>query len=294
MVVRKAVIPAAGLGTRFLPATKAVPKEMIPVVDKPGIQYAVEEAVRGGIEDVIVVTSRGKSWLEDHFDNAPELERQLETSGKREELEAVRRPVELANIHYVRQAEPLGFGHAVGCARLHVGDEPFAVLVPDEIVPEPVAVEPRLLEDMVAACEVQGGSIVAVQRVPREDVPAYGVIDCEDVGDDVLRVRDMVEKPSIEDAPSDLASRGRYLLSPEIFEELDRTPSGHGGEIQLTDALRRLIKRQPVYAYVYTGPIFDVGNKLEYLKAGIELALRRDDLGKPFKDWLSTRASKLS
>jgi len=293
MSVRKAVIPAAGLGTRFLPATKAQPKEMIPVVDKPGIQYVVEEAVRAGISDILIVTSRGKETMGDHFDRDPELERHLEAKDKTEELEEVRRIADLAEIHYVRQKEPLGFGHAVACARYHVGDEPFAVLVADEVVPEPRGEEMPLMPEMIAVYERYGASVVAVQEVPREDVSAYGIIDGEPIDDDVQRLRDMIEKPAVEEAPSQLASRGRYVLAPEIFDAIDRTKPGVGGEIQLTDAIRLLANESSVFAYVYRGPILDVGKKLDYVKATIELTLRREDLAKPFKEWLSERVSDL-
>ncbi|MGH2695038.1 MAG: UTP--glucose-1-phosphate uridylyltransferase GalU [Actinomycetota bacterium] len=293
MSVRKAVIPAAGLGTRFLPATKAQPKEMIPVVDTPGIQYVVEEAVRAGISDIVIVTSRGKQTMEDHFDRAFELERYLESKEKIEELEEIRRIAELAEIHYVRQREPLGFGHAVACARHHVGDEPFAVLVGDELVPEPRGEEVPLLPELMAAYDRYGASVVAVQEVPKEDVSAYGIIDGEPVENNVQRLRDMIEKPPTEEAPSQLASRGRYVFAPEIFDVLDRTEPGVGGEIQLTDAISLLAKEASVYAYVYEGPIFDVGKKLDYLKTTIELTLRRDDLAKPFKEWLAERATDL-
>ena len=294
MSVRKAVIPAAGLGTRFLPATKSQPKEMIPVVDKPGIQYVVEEAVRAGLEDVLIITSRGKITVEDHFDRSLELERHLERAGKTEELEEVRRIGELAEIFFVRQKEPLGFGHAVSVARHHVGDEPFVVLTGDEMVPEVRGDEPLLVERMIEIYERRQASVVAVVDVPREEVSAYGVIDPEDAGErDVVRVKDMVEKPSVEDAASTLASRGRYVFSPEIFEALDETTPGVGGEIQLTDAIKRLAHESEVFAYVHRGPMFDVGKKLDYLKAIIELSLRRDDLAKPLTEYLRELADRL-
>jgi UTP--glucose-1-phosphate uridylyltransferase len=292
MKVRKAVIPAAGLGTRFLPATKAQPKEMIPVVDKPGIQYVVEEAVRAGIDDILIVTSRGKEVVEDHFDKALELERHLENKGKTAELEEVRRIADLAEIHYVRQKEPLGFGHAVGIARAHVADQPFVVMVGDEIVPEPRDSEPPLVENLVAVYEQRQASVLAVMRVPKEDVSAYGVIDPEPVSDDLVRVRGMVEKPPAHEAVSDLASRGRYLFTPDIFDALDRTQRGVGDEIQLTDAIRILAEEQPVYAYIHNGPMYDVGKKLDYLKATVELALRRDDLAKPLLEYLQEVAAR--
>ena len=287
MSVRKAVIPAAGLGTRFLPATKSQPKEMIPVVDKPGIQYVVEEAVRAGLDDILIVTSRGKITVEDHFDRSLELEHHLERAGKLEELEEVRRIGQMANVYFVRQKEPLGFGHAVSAARHHIGDQPFVVLTGDEMVPEVKGDEPLLVERMIEIYEQRHASVVAVVDVPREEVSAYGAIDPEDVGEkDVVRVRDMVEKPAAEDAPSTLASRGRYVFTPDIFDAIDRTTEGVGGEIQLTDAVRLLAREGEVYAYIHTGPMFDVGKKLDYLRAIIELALRRDDLAKPFQEYL--------
>jgi UTP--glucose-1-phosphate uridylyltransferase len=295
MTVRKAVIPAAGLGTRFLPATKSQPKEMIPVVDKPGIQYVVEEAVRAGIDDILIVTSRGKITVEDHFDRSLELEHHLEDSGKLEELEEVRRVAELAETYFVRQKEPRGFGHAVAVARRHVADEPFVVMTGDELVPEPRDQEPRLVERMIEIYEERKATVVAVVDVPREEVSAYGAIDPSDVGErDVVRVRDMVEKPAAEDAPSTLASRGRYVFTPAIFDALDRTTEGVGGEIQLTDAIRLLAKDSEVFAYIHEGPMYDVGKKIDYLKATVELALRRDDLGKPFQEYLRDVVARLS
>jgi UTP--glucose-1-phosphate uridylyltransferase len=293
MTVRKAVIPAAGLGTRFLPATKAQPKEMIPVVDKPGIQYVVEEAVRAGLDDILIVTSRGKSVVEDHFDRSLELEHHLEATGKTAQLEEIQAISSLAEIHYVRQKEPLGFGHAVGVARSHVGDQPFAVLVGDEIVPERREDEPLLIERMIEIHEEKHASVVAVQAVSPEDISAYGVVDPGDEEGEVVRMLDMVEKPTAEDAPSNLGSRGRYVFTPDIFEALDETERGHGDEIQLTDAIRILAKRQPVYAYVHQGPMYDVGKKMDYLRAVIELALRRDDLAKPLTDYLQSLESRL-
>ena len=290
MTVSKAVLPAAGLGTRFLPASKAVPKEMIPVVDRPGIQYAVEEAARAGLTDVLVITGRGKSTIEDHFDRAPELEQRLETSGKKEELEEVRALSEIADVHYIRQTEPLGFGHAVALARSHVGDEPFAVLVPDEIVPPPAGGAPTLMEAMISAYEGEGGSVLAVQPVPREAISAYGIV--QPAGDGttgVVRIDDMVEKPSADEAPSNLAARGRYVFSPDIFDALAETAPGKGDEIQLTDAIRILARRTKVFAYVYEEPILDVGNKLDYLQATVTLALQRDDLSEPFREWLEKK-----
>ncbi|CAN5551748.1 UTP--glucose-1-phosphate uridylyltransferase GalU [soil metagenome] len=286
MSVRKAVIPAAGLGTRFLPATKSQPKEMIPVVDKPGIQYVVEEAVRAGLSDILIVTSRGKITVEDHFDRSLELEHHLEEAGKLEELDLVRQVSDLADVHFVRQKEPLGFGHAVSVARDHVSGQPFVVLVGDEIVPEAKGDEPLLVERMIEIYEQRHASVVAVVDVPREEISSYGVVEGEKVTEELVRVRDMVEKPAVEDAPSTLGSRGRYVFTPDIFDALDRTTTGVGDEIQLTDAIKLLASEKEVYAYIHEGPMFDVGKKLDYLKASVELALRRDDLAKPFKEFL--------
>ena len=293
MTVRKAVIPAAGLGTRFLPATKAQPKEMIPVVDKPMIQYVVEEAVRAGIDDILIVTSRGKGMIDDHFDKSLELEHHLETSDKSAELEQIRRIADLADIFYVRQKEPLGLGHAVSVARSHIGDAPFVVMLGDEMVPRPRGDEPALIESMMAIYERHQANVVTVVRVAKEDIPSYGVIDPEKTPDGLLRVLNMVEKPPVEEARSDLGSRGRYLFTPDIFDALDRTTSGYGGEIQLTDAINLLAQEQSVYAYVHEGPMFDVGKKLDYLKATIELGLRRKDLGEQLKAYVLEVADRL-
>jgi len=288
MIVRKAVIPAAGLGTRFLPATKSQPKEMLPVIDKPGIQYIVEDAVRAGIQDILIITSRGKSVIEDHFDRSLELEQHLEAAGKTDELAEVRAIGEMAEVHFVRQKEPLGFGHAVSVARSHVGDEPFVVMVGDEIVPERINDEPPFLERMIECYEQSSSSVVAVQRMPLEEISSYGVVDpAEWTADDLVKMRGMVEKPARDDAPSDLGSVGHYIFSPDIFDAIDRTSAGVGGEIQLTDAINLLAQEKSVFAYVHDGPIYDVGKKLDYLKATIELALRRDDLAKPLKDYLN-------
>ena len=285
--VRKAVIPAAGLGTRFLPATKTVPKEMIPVVDRPGMQYAVEEAVRAGIEDILFITSTGKATLEDHFDSSPHLERQLEAKGKLDELAMVRGISEMAQVHSVRQRHPLGFGHAVLQARAHVGDEPFVVMVPDEIVPEPLDDETPLLERMIEIYEAHEALVVAVQEVPFEEVTAYGIIDPADRSADTARIKDFVEKPSVEEAPSNLASVGRYVLTPAIFSALEATQAGVGGEIQLTDGVMKVIEAEGGYAYIHNGPIYDVGRVGSFLRATVELALRRNDLGKAFKEFLT-------
>jgi UTP--glucose-1-phosphate uridylyltransferase len=284
MPVRKAIIPAAGLGTRFLPATKSQPKEMLPVVDKPGIQYVVEEAVRGGLDDIVIVSGRGKGSLEDHFDRSLELEAHLERAGKLDELEAIREIAALADIYFVRQKEPLGFGHAVLSGRAHVADEPFAVMVGDEIVPEPQGDEVPLLERMIEVFEQRGGSVIAVQEVAEADVSSYGIIAYEQVDGDVVRITDMIEKPDAADAPSRLASRGRYVFEPQLFDCIEATSQGVGGEIQLTDAVKQLAEERDVYAYVHRGPIYDVGKKMAFLRATIELAMRRDDLAQPVKD----------
>ncbi|MDQ3986497.1 MAG: UTP--glucose-1-phosphate uridylyltransferase GalU [Actinomycetota bacterium] len=293
MEVRKAVIPAAGLGTRFLPATKSQPKEMIPVVDKPGIQYVVEEAVRSGLTDILIITSRGKSVVEDHFDRSLELEHHLEQAGKDDELAEVRRIGNLADVHFVRQKEPLGFGHAVLAAREHVGREPFAVMVGDEIVPDPQGAEVSLTDQMIEIYDAKEASVVAVQEVPIEDISAYGAISPESENG-FVRIKDMIEKPQAHEAPSNLAARGRYIFTPEIFDAIDRTSEGYGGEIQLTDAIRLLAREKAVYAYVHEGPIYDVGKKMDYLRAVLELALRREDLAKSLKEYLVELSSRLA
>jgi len=280
--VRKAVIPAAGLGTRFLPATKAQPKEMLPVVDKPAIQYVVEEAVRSGLEDILIITGRGKRTIEDHFDRSFELEHFLEQGGKHEELKRVRHISEMASIHYIRQKDPRGLGHAVAVAEPHVQGEPFAVLLGDDII----VAEP-LLERMIAVYERYGRSVIAVQEVARSDIHLYGAIKPEFVEDDLARVLDIVEKPAAEEAPSTLAAIGRYVLTPEIFAALRETSPGAGGEIQLTDAIRMLATEQAVYALVYEGGRFDIGKKLDYLRATIELAVDREDLGPALRAYLA-------
>jgi UTP--glucose-1-phosphate uridylyltransferase len=281
--VVKAVIPAAGLGTRFLPATKAQPKEMLPVVDKPAIQYVVEEAVRAGIRDILIVTGRGKRTLEDHFDRSAELEHYLETSGKHDELKQVREVSEMASIHYIRQRDPAGLGDAVAHAEHHVDGEPFAVLLGDDIV----AASDPLLERLIAVYERYGRSVIAVQEVRREDIHLYGAIEPEFVEDDLARVIDIVEKPKPEDAPSNLAAIGRYVLTPEIFDAIRQTPPDAGGEVQLTDALALLAREQAVYAYRFEGARYDIGKKLDYLRATVELAVDRDDLGPGFRAFLA-------
>jgi UTP--glucose-1-phosphate uridylyltransferase len=281
MPIRKAVIPAAGLGTRFLPATKAVPKEMLPVVDTPAIQYVVEEAVRAGLHDVLMITGRGKRPLEDHFDRAVELEHTLAEKGETARLESVQRATDLAQVHYVRQGDPKGLGHAVLTAEGHVGDEPFAVLLGDDLV------DPRdpLLSLMIEVQEREGGSVVALMEVPPEQISLYGCAAVEGDGD-VVTVTGLVEKPAVEDAPSNLAVIGRYVLSPLVFEVLHRTKPGRGGEIQLTDALQELVSLEPVHGVVFRGRRYDTGDRLDYLKTVVRLAVERDDLGPELLAWL--------
>lgn len=281
MTIRKAVIPAAGLGTRFLPATKAVPKEMLPVVDTPAIQYVVEEAVAAGLTDVLIVTGRGKRPLEDHFDRSVELEHALEAKGEDDKLAAVQHATGLAQVHYVRQGDPLGLGHAVLVAEAHVGDEAFAVLLGDDLV------DPRdpLLSTMIDVQKREGGSVVALMQVPADQVSLYGCVAVEGDGD-VVRITGLVEKPSVEDAPSDLAIIGRYVLSPTVFDVLRRTPPGRGGEIQLTDALQELTRTEPVHGVVFRGRRYDTGDRLDYLKTVIRLAAEREDLGPELLSWL--------
>lgn len=288
MRVSKAVIPAAGLGTRFLPSTKAQPKEMLNVVDKPAIQYAVEEAVRAGIDDILIVTGRGKGAIEDHFDRSVELEGLLERKGSTEDLEDVRRIAEMATVHYVRQQEQRGLGHAVLQAERHVGSQAFAVLLPDEIIPA----EGGLLERLVDAHERYGGSTVAVMEVPGDEIRHYGAVQPEPVGESLVQILDFVEKPEPAQAPSNLASFGRYILTPEVLQELHRTGPGAGGEIQLTDAIRSVAQRQPAYAYIFAGRRYDIGQKLGYLRATIELAAAREDLGPGFRELLRDLAAR--
>lgn len=282
--LRKAVFPAAGLGTRFLPATKAQPKEMLPLVDKPIIQYVIEEAVAAGLTRIILVTGRGKNAIEDHFDVSYELEKLLDERGKTDLLEQVRAVSNMINVSYVRQGEQLGLGHAVLMARDLVGDEPFAVMLGDDIIDSAVP----CMKQMIEVFERHGGPVIAVQQVPKSEISAYGVIDGIAEGDSgrVYRVRDMVEKPSAEDAPSDLAIIGRYILTPDIFETLEKTPRDKGGEIQLTNGLRALKEKRAVYGYRFDGVRHDAGNKLGFLKATVEFALKRPDLGGPFREYL--------
>ena len=291
--VRKAVFPAAGLGTRFLPATKAKPKEMLPLVDKPIIQYAVEEALASGIETIIIVTGRGKSAIEDHFDVSYELEKILEERGQHDLLALVRQVSDLIHVAYVRQKEALGLGHAILMARQMVGEEPFAVLLGDDIIDAPVP----CLRQMLDVYENSPASIVAIQEVPREKISQYGVISGSPVAfngrnDQLFQLNDLVEKPSAQTAPSNLAIIGRYILEPEIFELLESTTPGAGGEIQLTDALRGLLRRQPVYGWRFEGKRYDAGDKLGFLTATVEFALRSPDFGEAFRQYLKTVVSE--
>jgi len=280
--VKKAVIPAAGLGTRFLPATKAQPKEMLPVVDKPAIQYVVEEAVAAGIDDILIITGRNKRSLEDHFDRNFELEHQLRTKGKTGDLADIVELAELADIHFVRQGEPLGLGHAVSVARKHVGREPFVVMLGDDIMNRNSSV----LADMIKTHDETGANVVALMEVPIEDISAYGCAAVTERDGARCRITEVVEKPSPDLAPSNLGVMGRYLFTPSIFDELEHVTPGVGGEIQLTDAIARLLNDDVVLGYVFSEGRFDIGKKLDYLRATVELALERDDLGPEFREFL--------
>ena len=282
MRIRKAIVPAAGLGTRFLPATKAQPKEMLPIVDKPTIQYVVEEAVASGIEDIIIVTGRGKDAIENHFDRSLELEIALRRQGKEEQLREVERISELASFHYIRQEEPLGLGHAILVARALVGNEPFAVLLGDDIIDAEVP----CLAQMISAFERYQSSIVAVQQISKEETRSYGIIDPKPVEDTIYQILDLVEKPFPAVAPSDLAIVGRYILTPEIFEALEQTPPDEGGEVQLTNGLRVLLRTQTMYGLAFHGRRYDAGSKLGFLKATLQFALKRPDLAPGLRDYL--------
>ena len=288
MRVKKAIIPAAGLGTRILPATKALPKEMLPIVDKPTMQYIIEEAVASGIEEILIITGRNKKSIEDHFDKSYELENELEKSGKDELLELVRDISNMVNVHYIRQKEPRGLGHAILCAKTFVGNEPFAVLLGDDIVDA----QPPCLSQMIDVFDVYNTSVLGVQHVAKSEVDKYGIVDCEIDGKNIYRVRDLVEKPSLDKAPSNIAILGRYIITPTIFDILERTAPGAGGEIQLTDALRVLAKEEPMYAYDFTGRRYDVGNRMGFLEATVEFALKRDDLHDEFLGYLKKIVNK--
>ena len=281
--VRKAVIPAAGLGTRFLPFSKAVPKEMLPIVDRPVIQYVIEEAVDAGIEDILIITSRHKKVLEDHFDRLPELEAALAAKGKDDEVEQIKAISEMAQIHFVRQGEALGLGHAIGVARNHVGNEPFLVLLGDDVMHPDAGVA----RGMIDAYEQHGSSVVALMEVAKEDISSYGCAGAEPFGPRLVKVDTLVEKPDPEDAPSNLAVMGRYLFTPTIFEEIERTAPGVGGEIQITDAMAQLLEREMMLGFTFTEGRFDSGKKIDYLRAVVELGLQRDDLGPAFREILA-------
>jgi len=285
MRVRKGVFPAAGLGTRFLPATKAQPKEMLPLVDKPAIQYVVEEAVASGLAEIIIVTGRGKRAIEDHFDVAFELEYFLQDRGKMEELAQIKTISELASVSYVRQKEPLGLGHAILCARTLVGDEPFGVFLGDDIIG---GADTPCMKQLLDVFDRYDGPVIAVERVPRDRIHQYGVIAGRNVGDNVWQIDDLVEKPRADEAPSDLAIIGRYVLTPDLFGILTETRADKRGEIQLTDGLRTLRARRPMYAVEFRGKRYDTGDKLGFLKATVEFALARPDLSGEFRAYLKS------
>lgn len=281
--VRKAVIPAAGFGTRFLPATKAMPKEMLPVVDKPTIQYIVEEAIASGIEEILIITGKSKRAIEDHFDRSVELELELEKKEKFELLELINNISEMVDIHYIRQKEAKGLGHAIYCAKTFVGDEPFAVMLGDDIV---YTEDTPCLKQMIECYDDHETSVLGVQTVKEKDVDKYGIVDGEQLADRVYSVNDLVEKPAIEEAPSNVAILGRYIINPSIFDILAETEPGIGGEIQLTDALKELALQEDMVAYDFAGKRYDVGNKQGFLEATVETALRRDDLRVDFLTYL--------
>jgi UTP--glucose-1-phosphate uridylyltransferase len=287
--VRKAVFPAAGLGTRFLPATKAQPKEMLPLVDKPLIQYGVEEAIHSGVQNIIIVTGRGKTAIEDHFDVSFELEHLLETRNKKDLLATVRAVSDMINVSYVRQKEALGLGHAVLRARELVGDEPFAVILSDDVIDADVPALRQLLD----VYEFYGAPVLALMEVPKDSISAYGVVDAEPVshhggGDRLYRIRNLVEKPKPQEAPSNLAIIGRYVLTPEVFHSLETITPGSGGELQLTDGLKHALRSRPIYGYRFEGTRYDAGDKLGFLKATVEFALKRHDLGEEFRSYLKS------
>ncbi|MGH4140129.1 UTP--glucose-1-phosphate uridylyltransferase GalU [Clostridium sp.] len=284
MRVKKAIIPAAGLGTRFLPATKAQPKEMLPIVDKPTIQYIIEEAVASGIEEILIITGRNKRAIEDHFDKSIELEYQLRQNGKEDVLKMVEDISNLANIYYIRQKEPKGLGHAISCAKTFVGNEPFAVMLGDDVVDSEIP----CLKQLIDCYSEYETSILGVQEVPVSEVSKYGIVDGTAIDDRVYKVKDVIEKPNSGEAPSNIAILGRYIITPRIFDILENTKPGKGGEIQLTDALKTLIEEEDMYAYKFQGRRYDVGDKEGFLEATVEQALKRDDLKKTFMNYLLT------
>lgn len=276
--IKKAIIPAAGLGTRFLPATKAQPKEMLPIVDKPTLQYIIEEAIASGIEEILIVTGRSKKSIEDHFDRSIELELELEKKGKNDMLKLVRDISNMVNIHYIRQKEPNGLGHAIYCAKSFIGDEPFAVLLGDDIVDS----NTPCLKQLIDCYNEYHTTILGVQEVPNTEVNKYGIIDSKYIEDNVYKIKDMIEKPNLNEAPSNIAVLGRYILMPTIFDILKTQQPGKGGEIQLTDALRTLVKNEAIYAYTFEGKRYDVGDKLGFLEATVDFALKNPELKDKF------------
>ena len=283
--IRKAIIPAAGLGTRFLPATKAQPKEMLPIVDKPTLQYIIEECVASGIEEILIITGRNKKSIEDHFDRSVELEMELEKSGKEEMLKMVRKISDMVNIHFIRQKEPRGLGHAILCAKTFVGNEPFAVLLGDDVVYND---NKPCLKQLIDCYEEYKTSVLGVQTVEPQDVNKYGIVGGLHIEDRVYKVKNLIEKPAVEEAPSNVAILGRYIITPKIFEILENTKPGKGNEIQLTDALLELIKHEAMYAYDFEGRRYDVGDKLGFLQATVEYALRKKELRDGFIEYLKT------
>ena len=283
--IRKAIIPAAGLGTRFLPATKAQPKEMLPIVDKPTLQYIIEECVASGIEEILIITGRNKKSIEDHFDRSVELEMELEKSGKQEMLEMVREISDMVNIHFIRQKEPRGLGHAILCAKTFVGNEPFAVLLGDDVVYND---EKPCLKQLMDCYGEYKTSVLGVQTVDPNDVNKYGIVGGIHIEDRVYKVKNLVEKPAVDEAPSNVAILGRYIITPRIFEILEETKPGKGNEIQLTDALLQLVKEEAMYAYDFEGRRYDVGDKLGFLQATVEYALRKPELREGFIDYLKS------
>ncbi|HII4436649.1 UTP--glucose-1-phosphate uridylyltransferase GalU [Clostridium perfringens] len=289
--IRKAIIPAAGLGTRFLPATKAQPKEMLPIVDKPTIQYIIEEAIASGIEEILIITGRSKKCIEDHFDKSVELEMELEKSGKNELLDLVRDISDMVDIHYIRQKEPRGLGHAIHCAKTFVGDEPFVILLGDDVVYNE---EKPCLKQLIDCYNEYKTSVLGVQTVPERHVSKYGIVDGKYIEGKVYKVKGLVEKPSVEEAPSNVAILGRYIVTPRIFDILENTKPGKGGEIQLTDALLELMGQEAMYAYDFEGRRYDVGDKLGFLEATVEYALRRPELREGFIEYLNNLSEKES
>lgn len=286
--IKKAVIPAAGFGTRFLPATKATPKEMLPIVDKPTIQYIVEEALASGIEEILIISGHAKRAIEDHFDSAPILERELEEKGKDDLLAIVRETADI-NVHYIRQKKMRGLGDAILCAKSFMAGEPFAVLLGDDVVyADRTQGQKPALKQLIDVYDAYGGSVLGCQQVPQEKVSSYGIVAGKEIaGSKLIKVADMIEKPDVQEAPSNIAVLGRYIISPTVFELLEHTQPGKGGEIQLTDALKQLAGIEPVWAYCFDGKRYDVGDKLGFLKATVEFALRREDLGPQFKEYLT-------